>query len=254
MQPGTVHDLPGVYRVCLLTGAAGADATTLHDDPDLLGHLWAGPYVAFPDAVTRVLHDEHGVAGYCLAVPDTRAFEEWVERVWLPPLRERHPLGSGSTPADAAVVERLHHPTSADAGLLAAHPAHLHVDLLPRLQGRGWGRRVVESVLEGLDDGRRHRRAPGRGRGQHRCAGVLRAARLHRAGRPAGRPLLRQATRVRDLRSPSAGRGTAAGRPASAPRSGSRTSRRASPRRAPSPRTARRCRGHRGRGTPGPRR
>jgi GNAT superfamily N-acetyltransferase len=150
MQPGTVHDLPGAYRVCLLTGAAGADATTLHDDPDLLGHLWAGAYVAFPDAVTRVLHDERGVAGYCLAVPDTRAFEEWVERVWLPPLRERHPLGSGSSPADAAVVERLHHPTSADAGLLAAHPAHLHVDLLPRLQGRGWGRRVVESVLEGL--------------------------------------------------------------------------------------------------------
>src|SRR6187402_2437441 len=73
MQPGTVHDLPGVYRVCLLTGAAGADATTLHDDPDLLGHLWAGPYLAFPDAVTRVLHDEHGVAGYCFAVPDTRA-------------------------------------------------------------------------------------------------------------------------------------------------------------------------------------
>ena len=48
------------------------------------------------------------------------------------------------------MVERLHHPTPADAGLLAAHPAHLHVDLLPRLQGQGWGRRVVESVLAGL--------------------------------------------------------------------------------------------------------
>jgi len=150
MQPGTVHDLPGVYRVCLLTGAAGADATALHDDPDLLGHLWAGPYLAFPDAVTRVLRDEHGVAGYCLAVPDTRAYEQWVEQVWLPPLRARHPLGSGSTPADAAVVEHLQRPTVADAGLLVAHPAHLHVDLLPRLQGQGWGRRVVESVLEGL--------------------------------------------------------------------------------------------------------
>ena len=112
MQPGTVHDLPGVYRVCLLTGAAGADATALHDDPDLLGHLWAGPYLAFPDAVTRVLRDEHGVAGYCLAVPDTRAFEQWVEQVWLPPLRARHPLGSGSTPADAAVVEHLQRPPS----------------------------------------------------------------------------------------------------------------------------------------------
>ena len=150
MLPGTLHDLPGVYRVCLLTGAAGGDASARHADPDLLGHVWAGPYLAFPHAVTRVVHDEHGVAGYCLAVPDTVAFEQWVEQVWLPPLRERHPVGSGSTPDDAALVERLHHPARTDAGLLAAHPAHLHVDLLPRLQGQGWGRRVVEAVLEGL--------------------------------------------------------------------------------------------------------
>jgi ribosomal protein S18 acetylase RimI-like enzyme len=150
MRPGTVHDLPGVYRVCLLTGAGGSDASTLHDDPDLLGHVWAGPYLAFPDAVTRVLHDDRGVAGYCLAVPDTVAFEQWADESWLPPLRERYPIGSGSTPADAALVERLHHTTPADAALLGAYPAHLHVDLLPRLQGQGWGRRVVEAVLERL--------------------------------------------------------------------------------------------------------
>ena len=150
MRPGTVHDLPGVYRVCLITGSGGSDASALHDDPDLLGHVWAGPYLAYPDAVTRVLHDEQGVAGYSLGVPDSRAFERWLEEVWLPPLRERHPVGSGSTPADRALVEWLHQPTPADAGLLVAYPAHLHVDLLPRLQGHGWGRRVVESVLAGL--------------------------------------------------------------------------------------------------------
>jgi len=150
MRPGTLHDLPGVYRVCLLTGAGGADASAGHADPDLLGHVWAGPYLVFPDAVTRVIHDEQGVAGYCLAVPDTATFEDWVDEVWLPPLRERHPAGSGATDADAALVERLHQPTRTDAGLLASHPAHLHVDLLPRLQGQGWGRRVVADVLEGL--------------------------------------------------------------------------------------------------------
>ena len=150
MRPGTLHDLPGAYRVCRLTAAAGGDASAAHHDPDLLGHVWAGPYLVFPGAVTRALADDHGVAGYCVAVPDTEAFERWVDEVWLPPLRERHPLGSGSTPADAALVDRLHHPTRTDAGLLAAHPAHLHVDLLARLQGQGWGRRVVEAVLHGL--------------------------------------------------------------------------------------------------------
>ena len=150
MRAGTVHDLPGAYRVCLLTAAAGGDASARHGDLDLLGHVWAGPYLAFPDAVSRVIHDERGVAGYCLAVPDTAFFEQWVERVWLPPLQARHPLGSGTTPDDVALVERLHHPTRADAGLLATHPAHLHVDLLPRLQGQGWGRRVMAAVLEQL--------------------------------------------------------------------------------------------------------
>jgi ribosomal protein S18 acetylase RimI-like enzyme len=149
-RAGTLHDLPGVYRVCLLTGRSGEDAGPLHADPDLLGHVWAGPYLAFPGAVARVVQDDAGVAGYCLGVPDTAAFEDWLEDVWLPPLRERHPRGSGSTPADRAAVERLHHPHRTDAVLLRDHPAHLHVDLLPRLQGRGWGRRVMEEVLAGL--------------------------------------------------------------------------------------------------------
>lgn len=145
-----MHDLPGVYRVCLLTGHAGGDASPLHDDPDLLGHRWAGPYLAFPDAVTRVIQDDHGVAGYCMAVPDTTAYEQWLDDVWLPPLRERYPLGSGSTPADRSLVERLHTTNRTDAVLLAEHPAHLHVDLLPRLQGQGWGRAVIEAVVGDL--------------------------------------------------------------------------------------------------------
>ena len=149
-RAGTLHDLPGVYRVCLLTGRSGQDAGPLHADPDLLGHVWAGPYLAFPGAVTRIVQDDAGVSGYCLAVPDTAAFEDWLEDAWLPPLRERHPLGSGFTPADRAAVDRLHHPPRTDAAVLADHPAHLHVDLLPRLQGRGWGRRVMDEVLDAL--------------------------------------------------------------------------------------------------------
>ena len=149
-RAGTLHDLPGVYRVCLLTGRSGQDAGPMHADPDLLGHVWAGPYLAFPGAVTRIVQDDAGVSGYCLAVPDTAAFEDWLEDAWLPPLRERHPLGSGFTPADRAAVDRLHHPPRTDAAVLADHPAHLHVDLLPRLQGRGWGRRVMDEVLDGL--------------------------------------------------------------------------------------------------------
>ena len=36
MREGPLHDLPGVYRVCRLTGHAGRDATSRHANPDLL--------------------------------------------------------------------------------------------------------------------------------------------------------------------------------------------------------------------------
>lgn len=150
LRPATVHDAAGVYRVCRLTGLVGADASHRHADPDLLGHVWAGPYLHAPGAVAVVVQDEQGVAGYSVAAADTTAFEDWLEAQWLPPLRERHLVGSGATPDDAVLVRRLHAWPRTDPDLVAAYPAHLHVDLLPRLQGRGWGRRLVEAVLAEL--------------------------------------------------------------------------------------------------------
>ncbi len=140
-------EVPGVYRVCRLTADAGEDATPRHADPDLLGHVWAGPYLAYPDAVAFVVRDDAGVAGYCVGVSDTAAFEEWLETEWLPPLRARYPVGSGATAADRGLVGRLHAWPRTDPGLVRRFPAHLHVDLLPRLQGQGWGRRVLDALL-----------------------------------------------------------------------------------------------------------
>ncbi|MEV4373050.1 GNAT family N-acetyltransferase [Nonomuraea sp. NPDC049637] len=33
---------------------------------------------------------------------------------------------------------------------LAGHPAHLHIDLLPDWQGKGWGRRLMSALVDGL--------------------------------------------------------------------------------------------------------
>jgi len=35
---------------------------------------------------------------------------------------------------------------------LAGHPAHLHIDLLPHWQGKGWGRGLISAFLAGLRD------------------------------------------------------------------------------------------------------
>ena len=153
IRPATVHDLPGVYRVCLQTGRTGGDASGSHADPDLLGHVFAGPYILFPDAVALVVTGARGVAGYCVGVPDTIAFEQWCEREWWPPLRGQHPLlprPAGATAADTTLNRRLHEPVTTDVGLATAYPAHLHIDLLPHPQGAGWGRRLMARLLEQL--------------------------------------------------------------------------------------------------------
>ena len=35
-----------------------------------------------------------------------------------------------------------------DPAILASHPSHLHIDLLPQAQSQGWGRRLLGAELE----------------------------------------------------------------------------------------------------------
>ena len=144
-----LHDLPGVYRVCLATGDAGADATGMYRDPDLLGHVYVGPYVVGQPEFALVATDAEGVAGYCLAAGDTAAFAAWAEREWWPALRAAYPRRADGSP-DAAVIELFHDPPATPPEILAKYPAHLHIDLLERARGGGLGRRLIERQLEQL--------------------------------------------------------------------------------------------------------
>lgn len=156
IRPATVQDLPGAYRVCLMTGDSGSDATHEFRNPDLLGQVFVGPYIIGEPENAFVVADEHGIAGYALAVRDTKAFEAWEEANWWPSLRAQYPLVDDDS-ADAGVIQLIHSPPRADRGMLKTYPAHLHIDLLPRLHRQGYGRLLMEQLLETL----RHRRAAG---------------------------------------------------------------------------------------------
>lgn len=147
-QPGEEQVL---YDICLLTGDSGDDATALHQDPRLLGEVYVGPYLRFAAALALVGVADAGVAGYVLGVPDTVAFERWCEREWWPDLRSRYPLGTfpGDSPDDR-MVRLIHNPPTASPDVVERYPAHLHIDLLPSLQGQGNGRRLLTALLDGL--------------------------------------------------------------------------------------------------------
>jgi len=153
IRPYLSSDFDAVYRVCLHTGDAGNDASHLIDDPAILGHLYVGPYVTLEPELAFVLEDEQGVCGYVLGALDSRAFERRYREEWLPPLQARYPDPTGDpkawTPTER-LYHQLHHPRAEFPAELEDYPSHLHIDLLPRAQGRGNGRRMMRRLLAAL--------------------------------------------------------------------------------------------------------
>jgi ribosomal protein S18 acetylase RimI-like enzyme len=149
IEAAGLHDLPGMYRTCLLAGDAGQDATDQYRDPDLLGHIYVGPYITQQAGTQLVVVDEQGSAGYLLSADDTLGFEEWAEAVWWPPLRDRYSILGDGTP-DAEMIRLIHAPERTPAEIAQEYPAHLHIDLQERARGSGLGRVLIERLLSEL--------------------------------------------------------------------------------------------------------
>ncbi len=149
IRPATPADRDAVYEICRLTGDAGQAATGLYDDPDLLGDVYAGPYLVLEPDLAMVYDDDHGVAGYVLGALDTAAFVDAWRTRWLPVAASRRTAAPAGTPS-ARLWHLLHHPETLLAGPLADYPSHLHIDLLPRAHGKGSGRRLINALLDRL--------------------------------------------------------------------------------------------------------
>jgi len=160
------EDTPALSRICLLTGDAGQSAESLHRHCELPGLVWALPYVLLPletartwgfvlvdDAASDDDHTTKTIKGYIVGTSDTRAYEAATE-AWWPPLRIRYPLSSNGdegTKAYQEYTDRIHRaPDVALEACLAVSPAHMHVNLLPEVQRRGWGRRLIGRAVEHL--------------------------------------------------------------------------------------------------------
>jgi GNAT superfamily N-acetyltransferase len=143
-------DLDALYQICLATGDSGADASGLYQDPKLVGHVHAAPYGVLSPECALVLQDEEGVGGYIVGVPDTRAFEALLEAEWWPNLRTTYsdPEGRSATLGwDDRMRRHINRPPKTPDKVVQPFPAHLHIDMLPRLQGRGFGRRLIDRWL-----------------------------------------------------------------------------------------------------------
>jgi ribosomal protein S18 acetylase RimI-like enzyme len=97
-----------------------------------------------------VAEDAQGVGGYIVGALDTLAFEARLEADWWPALRERYadPRGEPTTwSLDQLRAWQIHHPRPPPARITGPYPSHLHVNLLPRLQGQGLGQALIDAWL-----------------------------------------------------------------------------------------------------------
>lgn len=142
-------DRDAVYEVCLRTADAGGDATGLYRDPDLMGDIFAGPYLHLEPELAFVLDDGGRAVGYVLGTADTAAFAAAFRRSWLPTVADRHPAPAGPPHGpDEEMAALLHHPERMVVPALAGYPAHLHIDLLPAYQRSGHGRALMTAFLD----------------------------------------------------------------------------------------------------------
>lgn len=157
IRPARPEDRAGAYYVCLKTGDHGQDGESFYrEDPDALGRVYVGPYLVFEPELSLVLEDEQGICGYALGALDSRTFFARYDAEWRSKLCGMFPEPSGDRRTWTRVQEvhhTYHHPDYFCPEPYDVYPSHLHIDLLPRAQGRGYGREMMERNMETL---RRH--------------------------------------------------------------------------------------------------
>ena len=150
-----LSDLPYLYEICLKTGNNGEDASKLFNDPYLIGHYYIAPYIFYPKSICFVAEYEFYPKGYIAAVPDTIKYKQWLEENWLPPLRKQFLQNNNLyTEKEKNIVDLIHkrqYPMDLTYfSWLGDYPAHLHIDLLPIIQRKGVGIKLMGLIFSKL--------------------------------------------------------------------------------------------------------
>ncbi|WP_332702605.1 GNAT family N-acetyltransferase [Devosia sp.] len=146
LRPYRPDDLEALYEICLVTGDSGDDASPLHNDRKVIGHLYSAPYGVLEPEQVILAEDEQGVAGYIVGTFDSDGFAARLEREWWPALRQHYAgvPASELTETDRQRIGAIVEPSFNPPGIVARYPAHIHMNLLPRLRGQRVGSALLE--------------------------------------------------------------------------------------------------------------
>lgn len=146
------QDLPYLYAICLQTAFAGLDGTPYFNDPWCVGHYYAAPYLFFePELCFVAVDGENRVSGYILGTSDTTAYNTWMSSTWLPVLQKQYNrVTTFKSSAEEEIIRTLLKGPGEGVWQNLGYPAHLHIDILEPLQGKGVGKTLMLTFLEAV--------------------------------------------------------------------------------------------------------
>ncbi|MFJ2262888.1 GNAT family N-acetyltransferase [Streptomyces sp. NPDC087844] len=147
-------DRAAVADICVRTALDGGDSRERYPDEELMPSVFAAPYCHLEPELAFVLDDGSGRAvGYVIGTADTQRFVRTFRTKWIPRIAGRYPEPTAEprTPSEE-MIALLYTPERMVLPDLAAYPAHLHIDLLPDWQRRGFGRGLMRTFLAALHD------------------------------------------------------------------------------------------------------
>ncbi|KAL7820669.1 hypothetical protein V8C26DRAFT_392942 [Trichoderma gracile] len=166
-------DFDGMAHICreTLNPALSSSAPGRRLAP----YVWTHQYTHLSPTTCFVLDDGAGrPVGYCIGCPDIPAFvadyDSYVKNVLdvssevtrPADLEAKEPLFLADGSVNEVVLARLaYNPrlllVDGNEDLLAEYKATMHIDLLPEVQGQGWGRKLIERFVGSVKGVRRMR-------------------------------------------------------------------------------------------------
>ena len=143
LRPAEPDDLQAVHDICVET-ATQRDL----DDLDLIGYVFADPYLALVPELCFVIADEDGVAGYTVGAVDTVEFYARWRAEWTPRFADRYPKPAQETDRRSSLVLSLHNPERFLPAAVAEYPSHLHINLDARARRQGWGTKLLAELFD----------------------------------------------------------------------------------------------------------
>jgi ribosomal protein S18 acetylase RimI-like enzyme len=154
IRTATLDDEARLYEICVLTGDSGKDATGIFQQPNLLGDIWVGPYLHLSPEYCFVVADNAQAVGYCIATLDSTSFDTVAAALWWPGKQAVYAkpdiAQKNSWSRDERLTHLIHNPLTSPTEFLEEFPSHAHINLVAEMQGKGWGKKLMNTMENSL--------------------------------------------------------------------------------------------------------